>query len=58
MFKSFVASGLLALGLYGTAQYQGWSMFPSDAEEFKRVRAEQQYNRTIGRSGGGSSGHK
>ena len=58
MFRSFVVSGLLALGLYSLAQYRGWSMFPSDAEEFKRVRAEQAYHRTIGRSGGGSSGHK
>lgn len=58
MFRAFVVSGFLSLGLYGLAQYQGWSMFGSDAEEFKRMRAEQAYNRTVGRSGGGSSGHK
>lgn len=58
MFRAFVVSGFLALGLYSLAQYRGWSMFPSDAEEFKRVRAEQAYNRTVGRTGGGSSGHK
>ncbi len=57
MFRTFIASGLFALGLYSLAQYLGWSMFGSDAEEFRRARAEQAYARTAGRLGG-SSGHK
>ena len=39
MFRAFIVSGFLALGLYGFAQYRGWSVFGSDAEEFQRARA-------------------
>jgi hypothetical protein len=62
MFRLYVISAFLAFGLYGLAQYRGWSMFGSDAEEFQRVRAERATQRTFGGSGGsgggGSSGHK
>ena len=27
MFKSYIASALLALGLFSWAQYHGWSLF-------------------------------
>jgi hypothetical protein len=62
MFRVYVISAFLALGLYGLAQYRGWSMFGSDAEEFQRARAERAFHRTFSGSGssggGGSSGHK
>jgi hypothetical protein len=59
MLRLYVISAFLAFGLYGLAQYRGWSMFGSDAEEFQRARAERAYTRTYGGSGGGgSSGHK
>lgn len=61
MYKGYLLSSLLALGLYGYAQLKGWSLAPSPAQEFQRVRAEQQeYQRSggtySGRSGGGFSG--
>ena len=59
MFRLYVICAFVALGSYGLAQYRGWSMFGSDAEEFQRARAERAYHRTSGGSGsGGSSGHK
>ncbi|HQZ45107.1 MAG TPA: hypothetical protein PK042_03280 [Usitatibacteraceae bacterium] len=57
MFRAFIVSGFLALGLYGFAQYRGWSVFGSDAEEFQRARAERAYARSFGGTGS-SSGHK
>jgi uncharacterized membrane protein YgcG len=60
MFRFYLASAFLAFGLYGTAQYKGWSVMPSEAQEFERRRAEQQSS-SWGRGGsgsGGSSGHK
>jgi hypothetical protein len=62
MFRAYLGSALTALGLYGFAQYQGWSLLPSEADEFQRRRAEQQESRTgsgsstRSRSGGGFSG--
>ena len=62
MYKGYLLSSLLALGLYGYAQLKGWSLAPSPAQEFQRLRAEQQeYQRSgggsfSGRSGGGFSG--
>jgi hypothetical protein len=63
MYKGYLLSSLLALGLYGYAQLKGWSLAPSPAQEFQRMRAEQQeYQRSggsgtySGRSGGGFSG--
>jgi len=58
MFKLYLASAFLALGLYGYAQYRGWTLLPSEAEEFQRVRAAQQESRRSGSSGrsGGFSG--
>ena len=55
MFKLYLASAFLALGLFGYAQYRGWTLLPSDAEEFQRVRAAEQSTRRSG-SGGRSSG--
>ena len=55
MFKLYLASAFLATGLYGYAQYRGWTLLPSEAEEFQRVRAAQQESRRTssgGRSGG------
>lgn len=57
MFKTYLASGLLGLGLYGGAQVLGWSVMPTAAEEFQRRRAEETasiHSRTS--SGGGRSG--
>jgi hypothetical protein len=58
--RAYVISALVALGLFGMAQYRGWSFMPSDAEEFQRSRAEQAVARTSsgGFRTGGSSGHK
>lgn len=60
MFRTYLASALLAFGLYGYAQYRGWSIMPSEAQEFQRQRAEQAYYGSRGGSGsrGGTSGHK
>ncbi len=60
MFRAYLASALLAFGLYGYAQYRGWSVIPSEAQEFQRQRADQAYGRSGGgsRSGSSSSGHK
>jgi hypothetical protein len=55
MFKLYLASAFLALGVYGYAQYRGWSLLPSEAEEYQRVRAAQQASRS-GSSGGRSGG--
>jgi hypothetical protein len=57
MFRSYLASALLAFGLFGYAQFKGWSVFPSEAQEFRSKRAEAAENRAgstgSGRSGGG-----
>lgn len=61
MFKLYLASAIAAFGLYGFAQYKGWSMFASEAQDFQRARAEQAYGSSRGGWGGGfggSSGHK
>lgn len=51
MFRLYLACAFLALGLYGYAQYRGWSVLPSEAEEYQRVRAAQQETRRSGSSG-------
>lgn len=59
MFKTFLVSGLMGLALYGVAQVRGWSMFPSEAEEFQRRRAaavQDIHNRSSGGSRSGSGG--
>ena len=58
MYKGYLLSSLLALGLYGYAQLKGWSIMPSPAQEFQRLRAEQEEYRRSGSSGssGRSSG--
>lgn len=60
MPKTYFAAALLAFALYGTAQVRGWSVLPSDAQEFERRRAEQRDEARGYRSGGGGglSGHK
>ncbi len=63
MFKAYLAAAFLSFGLYGLAQYRGWSVMPSEAQEFQRQRAEEQRSSWGGRGGsgggsGGSSGHK
>lgn len=62
MFRTYLAAAMLAFGAYGYAQYKGWSVMPSEAEEFQRRRAEQRadyYGGSSSRSGrSGSSGHK
>ena len=54
MFRTYIAAAFLALGTYGYAQYRGWSVMPSEAQEFQRLRAEQQYYGSGGGSGTGS----
>lgn len=56
MYRGYLLSSLLALGLYGYAQLKGWSIMPSPAQEFQRLRAEQEeYRRSGGSSGSGRS---
>jgi hypothetical protein len=61
MLRTYVICAFLALGFYGYAQYRGWSVFGSDAQEFRRMRAGDSTYAIFGRGGGfsgGSSGHK
>ena len=58
MFRAYIASALAAFGLYGYAQYRGWSIMPSEAQEYQRQKAEQAYYRRTGGGTGSSSGHK
>lgn len=61
MFKAYLAAALTAFGLYGYAQYRGWSVMPTEAQEFQRQRAEEAYGGSRGGSSGSrgsSSGHK
>lgn len=62
MFRTYLVAAMLAFGAYGYGQYRGWSVMPSEAEEFQRQRAEQRAagyggSRGTSRSGSGS-GHK
>lgn len=56
MFKLYLASAFVAVGLFGYAQYRGWTLLPSEAEEFQRVRAAEQSSRRSGGSSGRSGG--
>ena len=61
MYKAYLLSSLLALGLYGYAQLKGWSVMPSPAQEYQRQKEEQRSYRSSGgsysgRSSGGFSG--
>lgn len=63
MFRAYIAAAMLAFAAYGYGQYKGWSVMPSEAEEFQRQRAEQRaqgYGGGSGtsRSGSSGSGHK
>lgn len=59
MFRLYVICAFLALGSFGYAQYRGWSVLGSDAEQFQKRRAEQAaYRSSGGGFRGGSSGHK
>ena len=58
MYRAYLASAFLAFGLYGYSQLKGWSILPSEAQEFQRQKAEERANRAYGSSGrsGGFSG--
>ena len=56
MYKVYLVTSILALGLYGYAQLKGWSLGPSAAEEFQRRRAQEQEYRASGGTGSHSSG--
>lgn len=57
MFRAYLASAFLAFGLYGFAQMKGWTVFPTEAQEFQRQRAEEREGRSAGSGrGGGFSG--
>ena len=65
MFRAYIAAAFAAFGLYSVGQYKGWSVMPSEAQEFQRTRAEQAMGSGRGSSGSGgsssgssSSGHK
>ena len=55
MFRAYIAAAFAAFGLYSVGQYKGWSVMPSEAQEFQRQRAEQSSS-SSGRGGSGSSG--
>jgi hypothetical protein len=56
MYKSYLVSAILAFGLYGYAQLKGWSVMPSPAQEFQRLKEEQREYQRSGGSGSHSSG--
>jgi len=61
MFRTYLAAAMLAFGAYSYGQYRGWSILPSEAQEFQRQRAEQRaaaYGGSGTRSGRSGSGHK
>jgi hypothetical protein len=59
MFKLYLASAILGFGLYGYAQYKGWSLFASEAQEYQRARASgTSSGHGSGYGGSGGSGHK
>lgn len=62
MFRAYIVAALLAFAAYGYGQYRGWSVMPSEAQEFQRMRAEQRAERYGGSGGisrgGTGSGHK
>jgi uncharacterized membrane protein YgcG len=59
MFRFYTAMGVFALTLHAFAQMKGWSVFPSEAQEFLSRRAAETESRhsgsSSGRSGGGGS---
>lgn len=62
MFKAYVAAAFLAFGAYGIAQFKGWSVMPTEAQEFQKRRSDEQSSSwgrgSSGGGSGGSSGHK
>lgn len=61
MFRTYLAAATLAFAAFGYGQYRGWSVMPSEAQEFQRQRAEQRADYYGGRGGSsrsGGSGHK
>jgi hypothetical protein len=59
MFRMYTALGIFALAMHAFAQMKGWSVFPSEAQEFQSRRAQEAESRhsgsSSGRSGGGGS---
>ena len=61
MFRAYIAAAFAAFGLYSVGQYKGWSVMPSEAQEFQRQRGEQSSSSgrgSSGSTGSSSSGHK
>ena len=56
MYRGYLLSSLLALGLYGYAQLKGWSIMPSPSQEFQRMKQEERAYRQSGGSHSGRSG--
>jgi hypothetical protein len=56
VFRTYLASAFLALGLYGYAQLRGWSLFPSEAQAYQSARAAEAESRGYGGGGGRSGG--
>ncbi|HYC35386.1 MAG TPA: hypothetical protein VEC19_03120 [Usitatibacter sp.] len=55
MFKAYLAAAFLSFGLFGYSQYKGWSILPSEAQEWADRRT---YGSSTGGSRSGSGGHK
>ncbi len=56
MFRAYLASAFLALGLYGYSQLRGWSLFPSEAQAYQAARAADAESRRSGGAGGRGGG--
>jgi hypothetical protein len=56
MFRIYTAMGLFALAMHSYAQLKGWSIFPSEAQEFQSRRAAETESRHSGSSSSGRSG--
>ena len=57
MFKAYIAAAFVSFGLFGYSQYKGWSILPSEAQQWQERRT---YGSGSSSSGGrsGSGGHK
>ena len=57
MFKAYLAAAFVSFGLLGYAQYKGWSLFASEAQEWQNRR---HYGSSSSGGSGryGSGGHK
>ena len=56
MFKAYLAAAFVSFGLFGYSQYKGWSILPSEAQQWQERRTYGSGSSSGGRSSSG--GHK